>query len=125
MILHAGSDQVSRTWMPACVCAMRSAANSRPTLGMRTAGSMATRPAIRVRRAKPQATTVSYSGFDSGSENPAPYYEDGTMEEFTGPAGWRYPSAAAVNGDVDSALFRQVVKTAPPRLMQLALKFTL
>src|ERR1700730_16922829 len=35
---------------------------------------MATRPVIRVRREKPQATTVSYSGFDFGSENPAPYY---------------------------------------------------
>jgi hypothetical protein len=31
---------------------------------------------------------------------------------------------AAVNGDVDSALFGQVVKAAPPRLMQIALKFT-
>jgi len=31
---------------------------------------------------------------------------------------------AAVNGDVDSALFGKVVKAAPPRLMQLALKFT-
>jgi hypothetical protein len=31
---------------------------------------------------------------------------------------------AAVNGDVDSALFGQVVRAAPPRLMQLALKFT-
>jgi Carboxypeptidase regulatory-like domain len=31
---------------------------------------------------------------------------------------------AAVNGDVDSALFGQVVKAAPPRLMQAALKFT-
>ncbi len=31
---------------------------------------------------------------------------------------------AAVNGDVDSALFGQVVKAAAPRLMQAALKFT-
>jgi hypothetical protein len=31
---------------------------------------------------------------------------------------------AAVNGDIDSALFGQVVKAAPPRLMQAALKFT-
>ncbi len=31
---------------------------------------------------------------------------------------------AAVNGDVDSALFGQVVHAAPPRLMQAALKFT-
>ena len=31
---------------------------------------------------------------------------------------------AAVNGDVDSALFGQVVRAAPPRLMQAALKFT-
>ena len=31
---------------------------------------------------------------------------------------------AAVNGDVDSNLFGQVIKAAPPRLMQLALKFT-
>jgi hypothetical protein len=31
---------------------------------------------------------------------------------------------AAVNGDVDSALFGQVVKAAPPRLLQAALKFT-
>ena len=31
---------------------------------------------------------------------------------------------AAVNGDIDSALFGQVVKAAPPRLMQVALKFT-
>jgi len=31
---------------------------------------------------------------------------------------------AAVNGDVNSALFGQVVKAAPPRLMQAALKFT-
>lgn len=30
----------------------------------------------------------------------------------------------AVNGNVDSALFGQVVNAAPPRLMQLALKFT-
>src|ERR1700731_4636402 len=41
---------------------------------MPIAGSMATRRAIRVRREKPQATTVSYLGFDSGSENPATYY---------------------------------------------------
>jgi hypothetical protein len=31
---------------------------------------------------------------------------------------------AAVNGNVDSALFGQVVNAAPPRLIQLALKFT-
>jgi hypothetical protein len=31
---------------------------------------------------------------------------------------------AAVNGDIDSDLFGQVTKAAPPRLMQLALKFT-
>ncbi|MGH9559329.1 MAG: TonB-dependent receptor domain-containing protein, partial [Bryobacteraceae bacterium] len=31
---------------------------------------------------------------------------------------------AAVNGDVDNALFGQVVKAASPRLMQMALKFT-
>ena len=31
---------------------------------------------------------------------------------------------AAVNGNVDSALFGRVVNAAPPRLMQLALKFT-
>ncbi|MGD0435838.1 MAG: carboxypeptidase regulatory-like domain-containing protein [Bryobacteraceae bacterium] len=31
---------------------------------------------------------------------------------------------AAVNGNIDSPLFGQVVKAAPPRLMQLALKFT-
>ena len=31
---------------------------------------------------------------------------------------------AAVNGDLDSDLFGHVVKAAPPRLMQLALKFT-
>jgi hypothetical protein len=31
---------------------------------------------------------------------------------------------AAVNGDFDSALFGRVVKAAPPRLMQAALKFT-
>ncbi len=31
---------------------------------------------------------------------------------------------AAVNGDLDSDLFGRVVKAAPPRLMQLALKFT-
>jgi len=31
---------------------------------------------------------------------------------------------AAVNGDVNSSLFGQVVNAAPPRLMQLALKFT-
>ena len=30
----------------------------------------------------------------------------------------------AVNGDFDSNLFGQVVKAAPPRLVQLALKFT-
>jgi hypothetical protein len=30
----------------------------------------------------------------------------------------------AVNGDIDSGLFGQVVKAAPPRLMQAALKFT-
>ena len=29
-----------------------------------------------------------------------------------------------VNGDFSSALFGQVVKAAPPRLMQLALKYT-
>jgi len=31
---------------------------------------------------------------------------------------------SSVNGDFDSSLFGQVVKAAPPRLMQLALKFT-
>ncbi len=31
---------------------------------------------------------------------------------------------AAVNGDIDSTLFGQVVNAAPPRLMQAALKFT-
>ena len=31
---------------------------------------------------------------------------------------------AAVNGDIDSTLFGQVVNAAPPRLMQVALKFT-
>ncbi|SPF43640.1 TonB-dependent receptor plug (fragment) [Candidatus Sulfopaludibacter sp. SbA4] len=31
---------------------------------------------------------------------------------------------AAVNGNIDSPLFGQVVKVAPPRLMQIALKFT-
>ena len=31
---------------------------------------------------------------------------------------------AAVNGDISSPLFGQVVKAAPPRLMQVALKFT-
>jgi hypothetical protein len=31
---------------------------------------------------------------------------------------------AAVNGDFDSSLFGQVVKAAPPRLMQVALKYT-
>jgi hypothetical protein len=31
---------------------------------------------------------------------------------------------AAINGDSDSALFGRAVKTAPPRLMQVALKFT-
>jgi hypothetical protein len=31
---------------------------------------------------------------------------------------------ASVNGDVDSALFGQVVKAQPPRLVQIALKFT-
>jgi len=31
---------------------------------------------------------------------------------------------SSVNGDFDSGLFGQVVKAAPPRLMQLALKFT-
>lgn len=31
---------------------------------------------------------------------------------------------AAVNGDIDSDLFGHVVRAAPPRLMQLALKFT-
>jgi hypothetical protein len=31
---------------------------------------------------------------------------------------------AAVNGNVDSPLFGQVVNSAPPRLMQLALKYT-
>jgi hypothetical protein len=30
----------------------------------------------------------------------------------------------AVNGNVDSSLFGQVVNAAPPRLMQIALKFT-
>jgi copper resistance protein B len=45
-----------------------------PYIGLPTPGSMATRPAIRVRQEKPQATTVSYSGFDCGSENRAPYY---------------------------------------------------
>ena len=30
---------------------------------------------------------------------------------------------AAVNGDIDSNLFGQVTKAAPPRLVQLALKF--
>jgi len=36
--------------------------------------------------------------------------------EFFGPV--------AVNGDGDSNLFGQVVKAAPPRLVQIALKFT-
>ena len=31
---------------------------------------------------------------------------------------------AAVNGDIDSNLFGQVVKAAPPRLTQVALKLT-
>jgi hypothetical protein len=31
---------------------------------------------------------------------------------------------AAVNGNVNSALFGQVVNAAPPRLIQLALKYT-
>jgi hypothetical protein len=31
---------------------------------------------------------------------------------------------AAVNADVDSALFGQIIRAAPPRLMQVALKFT-
>ena len=31
---------------------------------------------------------------------------------------------SAVNGNIDSPLFGQVVKTAPPRLMQVAVKFT-
>jgi len=31
---------------------------------------------------------------------------------------------AAVNGNVDSKLFGKVVNSAPPRLMQLALKYT-
>ena len=30
----------------------------------------------------------------------------------------------AVNGDIDNSLFGQVTHAAPPRLMQLALKFT-
>ena len=30
----------------------------------------------------------------------------------------------AVNGDVDNPLFGQVVNAAPPRLIQLALKYT-
>jgi hypothetical protein len=30
----------------------------------------------------------------------------------------------AVDGDINSNLFGQVVKAAPPRLMQVALKFT-
>jgi hypothetical protein len=30
----------------------------------------------------------------------------------------------AVNGDIDSALFGQVVQAAPPRLVQAALKFS-
>jgi hypothetical protein len=30
----------------------------------------------------------------------------------------------AVNGDIDSALFGQIVRAAPPRLTQAALKFT-
>jgi hypothetical protein len=30
----------------------------------------------------------------------------------------------AVNGDIDSALFGQAVRTASPRLVQAALKFT-
>jgi hypothetical protein len=32
---------------------------------------------------------------------------------------------AAINGNIDSPLFGQVVKAAPPRLMQVALRFTL
>jgi hypothetical protein len=31
---------------------------------------------------------------------------------------------SAVNGDADNPLFGQVVKAQPPRLVQLALKFT-
>lgn len=33
-------------------------------------------------------------------------------------------SPVAVNGDIDNNLFGQVVKAAPPRLVQLAVKFT-
>src|SRR5258706_10589750 len=41
---------------------------------------MATRQAIRVRREKPQATTVSYSDFDCGSENRAVLCSEGNLE---------------------------------------------
>src|SRR6266478_3952031 len=41
---------------------------------------MATRQAIRVRREKPQATTVSYSDFDCGSENRAVLCSAGNLE---------------------------------------------
>ena len=74
MILRARSGQVTRIWMPVCVCATRSAANSLRTWSLRIAGSMATRPAIRVSWEKQHATTVSYLGFDSGSETLAPCY---------------------------------------------------
>jgi hypothetical protein len=36
----------------------------------------------------------------------------------------RFFGPAAINGDFSSALFGQVVKAAPPRLMQVALKIT-
>ena len=45
-----------------------------PYIGFAYRGEYGTRQAIRVRREKPQATTVSYSDFDCGSENRAPYY---------------------------------------------------
>ena len=46
------------------------------------------------------------------------------MEAFNAFNHAQFFGPAAVNGDVNSALFGQVVHAAPPRLMQAALKFT-
>lgn len=46
------------------------------------------------------------------------------MEAFNAFNHAQFFGPVAVNGDINSNLFGQVVKAAPPRLVQLALKFT-
>jgi len=46
------------------------------------------------------------------------------MEAFNAFNHAQFFGPVAVNGDIDSNLFGQAVRAAPPRLVQLALKFT-